>query len=327
MKRVRARRRTAAAIAVVFTGLAALAYGFYRPSIERARARTSAGSRVVSSRCGPIEFGELGAGPPVLLVHGAGGGFDQGLAMGEALAKAGFRVIAPSRFGYLRTPLPADASAARQADAHACLLDALGVSEAAVMGVSAGAPSALQFALRYAQRTSALVLLVPAVYAPHPAQAVGTRASRTTMFLLNATLRSDFVFWAGSKVARRTFIRSVLGTPPALLDGAPADEQARVQSFLDLILPVSDRRAGLLNDATIVSSLPRYDLEQIAAPTLAISVADDGYHTFDGAQYTAAHVRRGRFVGYPTGGHMLVGRNAAVSTEITSFLKAGAASP
>jgi len=46
--------------------------------------------------------------------------------------------------GYLRTPMPADASAAAQADAHACLLDALGIRRAAVMGGSAGAPSALQ---------------------------------------------------------------------------------------------------------------------------------------------------------------------------------------
>ena len=34
---------------------------------------------------------------------------------------------APSRFGYLRTPLPSDASPAAQADAHSCLLDALGL--------------------------------------------------------------------------------------------------------------------------------------------------------------------------------------------------------
>jgi pimeloyl-ACP methyl ester carboxylesterase len=51
-----------------------------------------------------------------------------------------------SRFGYLRTPLPADASAAAQADAHACLLDALGIRRAAIVGASAGAPSAMQFA-------------------------------------------------------------------------------------------------------------------------------------------------------------------------------------
>ena len=54
------------------------------------------------------------------------GGFDQGLELGDGLVRAGFRLIAPSRFGYLRTPLPADASAEAQADAHASLLDALG---------------------------------------------------------------------------------------------------------------------------------------------------------------------------------------------------------
>lgn len=92
----------------------------------------------------------------------------QGLEIAEPLARAGLRVIAVSRFGYLRTPLPADASAAAQADAHACVLDALGIRRAAVLGVSAGGPSALQFALRHPERTAALVLLVPAVYAPRP---------------------------------------------------------------------------------------------------------------------------------------------------------------
>jgi pimeloyl-ACP methyl ester carboxylesterase len=58
-------------------------------------------------------------------------------------------VIAMSRFGHLRTPMPADASALAQAEAHVCLLDALGIPRAAVMGGSAGAPSALQMAIRH----------------------------------------------------------------------------------------------------------------------------------------------------------------------------------
>jgi pimeloyl-ACP methyl ester carboxylesterase len=275
---------------------------------------------MVASRCGPIEYAERGEGQPVLVVHGAGGGFDQGLELGNDLVRAGFRVIAPSRFGYLRTPLPADASAEAQADAHACLLDALNVQSAAILGVSAGGPSALQFALRFPGRTRALVLLVPAVYAPRPSQAAPVRASRTTMFLLDTALRSDFLFWAASKVAHRTFIRAILGTPPDLVANASAEEQARVEAVLDQILPVSQRRAGLLNDATVVSSLARYDLEKIAAPVLAISAADDQYGTFAGARYTTEHIPHARFVGYPSGGHMMVGRNAAVSAEIVGFL-------
>jgi pimeloyl-ACP methyl ester carboxylesterase len=321
MTESRSRRTALIVAAAAIVASAALTYSRYHPSIERARARISTGSRLAATRCGPIEYAEAGEGPPVLIVHGAGGGFDQGLELGEGLARAGFRVIAPSRFGYLRTPLPADASAKAQADAHACLLDALGVSRAAVMGVSAGGPSALQLALRFPARTTALVLLVPASYAPRTSP-TPARASRATMFLFDTALRSDFLFWAGSHVAQRVFIRSILGTPPELLANAPPEEQARLQTVLDHILPVSPRRLGLLNDAQVVSSLERPDLEKITAPTLAISTADDGYGTFRSARYAAEHIPNARFVGYPSGGHMLVGRGAEVGAAIIAFLRA-----
>jgi pimeloyl-ACP methyl ester carboxylesterase len=289
-----------------------------RPSLARARARVGAG-RLASTRCGPIEYAERGAGPPVLVVHGAGGGFDQGLDVGDGLARAGFRVIAPSRFGYLRTPLPADASATAQADAHACLLDALGVPRAAVMGISAGGPSALQFALRFPSRTDALVLLVPAAYAPRPADSV--RGSRATMFLFDTALRSDFLFWAASRAARDVFIRSILGTPPALVASAPPAERARIDAVLEHLLPVSARRLGLVNDAKVVSSLAPVALETIVVPTLAISAEDCGYGTYLGAKYTAEHVPGARFIGYPRGGHMLVGHDEEVTREIVGFLR------
>ncbi len=57
------------------------------------------------------------------------------MAFAEALADR-FHVIAMSRFGYLRTPLPLDASASAQADAYACLLDALNIRQAAIIGDS-----------------------------------------------------------------------------------------------------------------------------------------------------------------------------------------------
>lgn len=318
--------RTALILAAAAAGGAlALSYARYRPAVHRAYARISSGSRIAPTRCGPIEYAVRGQGPAVLVVHGAGGGFDQGLELGDSLARAGFRVIAMSRFGYLRTPLPVDASAPAQADAHACLLDHLEIPRAAIIGVSAGGPSALQFALRFPERTVALVLLVPATYAPPPSQGRsgghGER-SRATLFWLDAALRSDFLFWAGGKLAPDTFVRSILGTPPEVLARASADEQARLQATLDHILPVRPRRAGLLNDAVVTSSLPRYPLEAIRAPTLAISTADDLYGTFEGARYTAEHVPHARFIAYPSGGHMLVARSAEAQAEITAFVRA-----
>jgi pimeloyl-ACP methyl ester carboxylesterase len=324
MKSPLSRRNVLIVAAVVAGGLLTLTYTRYRHDIDPAYERISTGSQIAPTRCGPIEYAVRGEGPPVLVVHGAGGGFDQGLELADSIARAGFRVIAVSRFGYLRTPLPADASAPAQADAHACLLDSLNIRQAAIVGISAGGPSALQFALRFPDRTAALVLLVPALYAPRSDHDPPRRMGRGTMFLLDAALRSDFLFWAAGKLAHETFIRSILGTPPEVVASASPEEQARLQTLLEHILPISPRRAGLLNDAIVTSSLPRYALEKVAAPTLAISTADDLYGTFDGARYTAEHVPQARFIGYPRGGHMLVGHDAETSSEITAFLKGSA---
>ncbi|HVL34321.1 MAG TPA: alpha/beta fold hydrolase, partial [Burkholderiales bacterium] len=152
-----------AALAALVAGLA---YAGYAAERARAYQRVATGSAMAQTPCGPIEYAAQGAGPAVLVVHGAGGGFDQGRDFGAGLAQAGFRVVAMSRFGYLRTPLPPLATPAAQADAHACLLDALGLERAAIVGLSAGAPSALEFALRHPARTAALVLVVPLAHVP-----------------------------------------------------------------------------------------------------------------------------------------------------------------
>src|SRR5437899_2947840 len=219
---------------------------------------------------------------------------------GSNLAGAGFRVIALSRFGYLRTPLPADASAAAQADAHACLLEALGIRRAAIVGLSAGAPSSMQFALRHSERCGALVLLVPATYVPRPDGAPSMKTPAWTQFLFDTALRSDFLFWTAMRLARMTVIKSILATPADVLKNAEAEEQARVARMLDHILPISPRRQGLVNDAAVTGTLSRFPLERIQAPTLVMSVADDRFGTYDGARYTAEHIPGARFIGYPS---------------------------
>lgn len=306
-------------------GVGAFTYAAYRRAIRAARARIQSGSEVAATRCGRIEYAIAGQGPPVLVVHGAGGGYDQGLDLGEPLAKKGLRAIAMSRFGYLRTPLPVDGSAAAQADAHACLLEALGIERAAVMGASAGAPSAMQLALRYPERCRALILLVPAAYAPRPGGAAAVTPPMQSLptwarQLLELTLRSDFIFWAAQRISPAVMIRTILGTPPDVVERASGVEQARVASVLEHILPISPRRAGLLNDAAVISSLERFDLERVTVPTLAISTADCLYGTFEGARYTAEHITGARFIGYRTGGHLCVGHQDEITAEIAAFV-------
>lgn len=288
----------------------------YRRDMRRARTRVALGGRVVHTRCGAVEYAETGNGPAVLVIHGAGGGYDQGLALGGALAALGYRVIAPSRFGYLRTPAPAHPSLALQAEAHAGLLDALGVPDAAVMGVSAGAPSAIEFALRYPQRCTRLILLVPA--GARPSRAASPGALRRV--LLEGALRTDFLYWAMSHLAPEIIEQTVLGTPPAALASVSDRERKRAAMLMHDISPLSQRRVGLSLEAQLIDETRTQALENISTPTLAVSAEDDGYGTYQNAQRIAARVRHGRFLAYRTGGHLLVGHNDEVTPAIAAFL-------
>jgi pimeloyl-ACP methyl ester carboxylesterase len=297
----------------------------YRRDLREQHARVAQGSRVVATACGEIELAESGPpdGAPLLVIHGSGGGFDQGLALGADYAALGHRVIAPSRFGYLRTPLPDDPSGERQADHLACLLDALGIADAAVMGVSAGAVSALHFAVRHPQRTRALVLMVPAVYRPDPAVPMPEGA----LAVLDAVIAADLPFWLLARFAPDVVRRLVLATPPAVYHAADADERRRADTVLRQILPVSARRQGLVNDSRLTTGAARVALEAIRAPTLAISARDDGFGTHESARYSAAHIPGARFLGFERGGHLLLGHQRDVVAAVQALLRAAGDAP
>lgn len=292
----------------------------FRSALDEAEARLATGSQIVATPCGTIEYVMVGSGRPLLAIHGAGGGYTQLMEFAGPLQTAGFQMIAMSRFGYLRTPMPADASPVAQAEAHACLMDALGVKSAAFIGISAGAPSAMQFCIRHQGRCSLLVLLVPAAYAEGRTTESSTPHSPFMQFVLERVLTSNFVMWVVTRVAPGILIETALATPIEVFEKAPSPEQARAMRLIRDIFPVGPKVAGIRNDTAISSELKRYPLEQIKAPTLVISVEDDLYGTFANAQYTAKHVPKARLVTYPSGGHVWLGHDAEIREEIVGFL-------
>ena len=310
--------------AFIALGLSAVAGGGYAWSrfaadLAAARKRVATGSLVVDTRSGAMEYATAGEGPPLLMIHGTGGGFDQGLRFGRGLAAAGWRVIAPSRFGYLRSAMPEDASPEAQADAFVDLLDSLGIERVPVVGGSAGALSAIAFAIRHPDRCAALVALVPATYAPD--RSLAPPPGALTGFIIERGLRSDALYWLGLVAAEGAMTGALLATDPALVAAASVEEQARAHAILWDILPVSARSEGLLADARLSGNPAPMALASITVPTLAISLEDDRFDTVAAARYIAAEVPGATLVTWPTGGHIWVGHDADVTAAIDGFLR------
>ena len=132
---------------------------------------------VLQTARGDAQLAREGQGPQVLVSHGGPGGFDLGLAWSRHLLDGGCEVLAPSRPGYLRTPLDSGRSPKNQADLYAAILDSLDIERLAVLGFSAGAPSAVHFAARYPDRTKALFLDAPILLPFEPPISAARRAT------------------------------------------------------------------------------------------------------------------------------------------------------
>ena len=232
-------------IAVALVGLAAVAV-WYRRAIRAARQRIDRlGGQVIETACGPIEYHRIGEGYPVLAVHGAMGGFDQGLWLAQGFNLSHYQVISVSRFGYLRSPLPAGANLDLQADAFASLLDALHIRQAAVFAVSAGSTSAIRFAARHPERVSALVLLGPD--APGKVQ-----MAMPPRFIFDALFGHDFIYWALITFLGK-MMRDAIGLAPRGY-ALTREHKALIKTIQGGDLPVSRRFKGLIFETFTLAS-------------------------------------------------------------------------
>lgn len=108
-----------------------------------------------------VHYDDLGPsnGLPVLLVHGHPFNRTLWAPQAEALAAAGYRVVAPDLRGYGDSDVvPGKTQLSDFADDIAALLDHLGLEQVVIGGVSMGGQITMEFQRRYAHRVRALVL-------------------------------------------------------------------------------------------------------------------------------------------------------------------------
>ncbi|MBN1190379.1 MAG: alpha/beta hydrolase [Dehalococcoidales bacterium] len=296
------------------TAVSALSLSRYHHEMKAARSRLSEGSDIIQTGTGPIEYADIGEGCPVLVIHGAGGGYDQGIILARTFLGDRFRWIVPSRFGYLRTPVPANGSAAAQADAYAGLLEALNIRQAAVMAVSDGGPSALQFALHYPESITSLIMIAAKSHTP-PTETFWQKAVFSTIF------RSDFLYWSIT-TCMQSFLLSMFGVSAKVQAGCTREERESVYDFMQSMHPISWRKGGIYNDRATLSGplLNEYPLDKITAPTLVVHARDDLLQPFSHGEHTAGNIPVARLLEFPSGGHMLAGHAGEVRSESVDFI-------
>ncbi|MCU7730274.1 alpha/beta hydrolase [Actinoplanes sp. KI2] len=242
--------------------------------------------------CGPIEYRlERGDGPVVLLFHG--GHMRAGLALGEQMfTDGGYTILAPSRPGYGRTPLSAGPSPAAYADVVRALCERLGIARvAAVVGVSAGGPTAVAMAAKHPDLVERLILISAVGRLPWPAPLVrlGSRVTfapgveagtwAAVRLLMRWSERGALQLLMGS--LSTLLARHVIGTL------TPADRKTLLALFGSLR---SGR--GFVNDLRAVADLSPH----VRQPAVVIASRTDGGVPFAHAESLVAGIPQATLV-------------------------------
>ena len=292
-------------VALVLVGAA------YLSDMNRAYDRIQGKSTVIPSPYGDIEYTEGGSGPPVLVIHGSGGGYDQGELVVRAVLGDQFHWIAPSRFGYLRSTFNEGATFDDQAHAYAYLLDRLGIEKAAVVAISHGGPSALLFAVLHPERVSSLALIsagVASIDATDQAQANRQGEMLVTIY------RYDPLYWTATSLFKKQFME-LMGADDTVIASLSPRQREMAEEIIDYMNPASPRAAGAAFDNK--AAMPNERIATITAPTLIVHATDDTLQLYHNAQFAAATIPGATLVSFDRGGHLvMIVEQSTISTAV-----------
>jgi pimeloyl-ACP methyl ester carboxylesterase len=275
-------------------------------ALTRARAGIAVAPPPVVTRTsmGAVTHTGTGTGDAVLTLHGAMGGADQSWLLGQALFAEpdARRVIGVARPGYPGTPLALGASPEEQADLYAALLDAMGIDRAVVAAVSAGGPSALQFALRHPGRCAGLILVSAATGRLDASLALPRLRKLERMTRVPGL--APLLGWLAGRDPEAAARRSILD--PALLERTLAHPEAGplIRGLgASTRTRLKQRMPGTLNDTIRYQSLPPFPFAALTVPVLVLHGTADRVVPFAHAEAVRA-APRSRVVPLDGGDHV-----------------------
>ena len=263
---------------------------------------------VIGTRLGPVEFARVGAGQPVVVLHGSPGGIDAAELMARFLPRDTTSAILLSRPGYLGTELGERRSIDEQADLVIALLDALDIPSAGVLSWSGGGPCGYRLAVRHADRIDALVAfaaLSKAYHAPKTSLTdrlmFGTSTGQWLLRVLAAHRPGDVV--TGTLQSESSLTGDALKERVASILADPAK--------LDFVLALGptasttkERKAGFDNDLAQFAAIDSLELERITTPTLVVQGGADTDVTPDFSDFAVATIPGAQRLDLADGSHL-----------------------
>ena len=244
----------------------------------------------------------------MLALHGGMGGHDQSWLLARALLAdvENYRVIAVSRPGYLETSLSVGSSPQEQADMYADLLDALQIPAAIVAAVSAGGPSAIQFAVRHPTRCRALVMVSTCSGHLETPPRIAARLHLMKVLslipglaaLMRRRMRQNPDAAAQRAIPDPALRRRTLAHPVA----SPLLKALQLSVFDRL----RKRLPGTINDTALFSRLNDLPLDEITAPVLVVHGRADSVVPFSHAEAIVQRAPRAEMLAVEEGEHVVL---------------------
>ncbi len=257
-------------------------------------------SQMINTIHGPVECTMRGSGPLIMAVHGGNDNCFSDIGQ-EELARLGYRVLVPSRPGYGRTPITLGKSAAEQAGVLRALLSAVGEDKAAVIGLSAGGPTSLEFARLYPEATVCLILEEAVTKTWVPRFSPQYWAMK---WIFNPKRQAGF--WKGQ---REQFDRDPKGTMLSLAKMFSLCKPADVMAQWDeedireyrAMLQSFDSGSGFIHNIDHKA----HDLQDIHVPVLIIHSRYDRNVPFSHAEYAHRLIKNSELYEAPSLSHLI----------------------
>jgi pimeloyl-ACP methyl ester carboxylesterase len=290
-----------------------------KQSKDRAYKRIEEDSTMIlnTKRFGNIEYViDNKEGTPVLVIHGIVGGYDQGVQTAKNLLPGSQQYISISRFGYLRSDMPAKPTPANQCEAIMRVLEHNEIKNVILLATSAGGTIAFKFALSYPDYVKGMIL----IGSGYPNKMTDKIPKGAPAFVFN-----DFFFTLFVNHMQGTLLK-MFGVSKEEYEHASSYEREQFDNMMKTLLPVKPRKRGIINDNKVINpdmmkNCDAYPIEKLNTSVLVLHAKNDPMASLENMKEASERLKNKKVIVYEQGGHILFGHSQANKQHISDFIE------